>query len=598
MAAQPLIYEQPADLEQAVIDWTESVYTEAEQEMAAAPELKLTGKLIDYIEGRQWSPQARFGRSRPVMNRLFRQFIEMASILTDIEPDFQVSFADKRDGFSELEELLNTMITDWATTSDFEMELLQTVMYGLIHTGFGKVQWNSALNNGLGDNEFVPISPINVMVVGSQGKIQDAECIIHRQPVTMAYLKRRYGAIADGVRPDSGMMNAPAQMMRPARMSATQWNKLPGSLRNLLGQKQEGVNTKYPIALKKEFWMRDDSIWDGRESITIGAANSNWSYIVEPGMPMYPRGRIVVTAGRKVLEDTCNPYWHGRFPFGCFRPYRVPWKASGLSALEPLAAIQNVLNRINGGVMDTINAAIEPTLIAPKAAFSQQSWDSMDPGAPGGKLQYNNNSPKSPEFRKPPELANYVLAFKQDLEKEQDATSGSAAIQQALNKKQVPGGDSIDMIMNSRSTNLRLMGRSLKSFLTEIGSMTCANIMQFSTAKARAAKYGGRGLVDGDFSPLYGTMKPRGMEPEEFVRMASFTIRKGTLLKIEKNDDLPIVFGLRKGGDLSRNNVFRKLDKNFDQKQNEQELIEEAKVKIALQGAAAQAGGAHGGHKK
>lgn len=583
-------------LEADVIEWTESVYVEAESELAASNELKLTGKLIDYIHGRQWSPQARFGRSRPVNNRLFRQFVEMVGLLTDIEPDFQVKFYDKRDGFSEMEKLLNEMITIWAEMSDFEMELSQVVMYGLLHTGYAKVQWNPTLNNGEGDNEFLPISPINLMVVGAQSKMSQGECVIFRQPVTMAYLKRKYGSVADGVNPEASLMGAPAQMMRPARMPASRWSTLPQSLKNLLGQKIEGASTKYPVSLMKEFWFKDDSIWEGSESIRVGPELANWSYMVEPGMPLYPRGRLVVTAGRKVLEDICNPYWHGNFPFAQYRPLRVPWQFLGASSLEPIAAIQNILNRINGGIMDTINAAIEPSIIAPKAAFSQQSWDSMDPGAPGAKYQYNNNSPKAPEFKKPPELGNYVMPFAAELMKEQDATSGAAAIQQALNKKQVPGGDSIDMIMNSKSTNLRLMGRGLKSFLTEIGSMVTANNLQFSTARARAARFGGRGLLESDFSPMYGNLLPHGMRPEEFVKMACFSIRKGSLLAIEKQEELPVVFGLRKAGDLSRKNLFRKLDYNFDQKQNEEELLEEAKIKIALAGAAGAASGKHGKH--
>ena len=582
-------------LEQDVIEWTESVYTEAESELAASNELKLTGKLIDYIHGRQWSPQARFGRSRPVNNRLFRQFIEMVGLLTDIEPDFQVKFWDKKNGFSDLEKLLNEMVTVWAEMSDFEMELSQVVMYGLLHTGYAKVQWNSTLNNGEGDNEFLPISPINLMVVGAQSKMAQGECVIFRQPVTMAYLKRKFGKVADGVQPDSAMSGAPAQMMRPARMPASRWATLPQSLKNLLGQKIEATATKYPISLMKEFWFKDDSIWEGSESIRVGPELANWSYIVEPGMPLYPRGRLVVTAGKKVLEDTCNPYWHGNFPFAVYRPLRVPWQWNGISAIEPLAAIQNILNRINGGVMDTINAAIEPSIVAPKAAFSQQAWDSMDPGAPGSKFQYNNNSPKAPDWRKPPELGSYVLPFTEALMKEQDSTSGSAAIQQALSKKQVPGGDSIDMIMNAKSTNLRLMGRSLKSFLTEIGTMVTCNNMQFSTAKSRASRFGGAGLTDGDFSPVYGNLKPHGMKDEEFVRMAGFSIRKGSLLAIEKQEELPIAFGLRKAGDLSRNNLFRRIDGNFDTKQNEEELIEEAKQKIALGALANAASPKHGG---
>jgi hypothetical protein len=853
MAAAELLNETPEQrLEHEVLEWTESVYDEAERELSDSKELKLTGKLIDYIEGRQWSPQARFGRSRPVENRFVRQFIEMVGQLTDILPDFKVTFHDHPEGFSELESLLNQYISLWAENTDFEGDLSQTVIYGLLHTGYGKVQWNPALANGYGDNEYIPVSPINLMEVGTDNKLKEAECVIYRVPVTLQYLKRKYGKIADFIKPDTNMQNQPAQMMRPAKMSASQWSKLPKSLQNMLGQKKDGmIGTKYPIALMKEFWFKDDCIapntkiltadlkwkkaseikvgdeligcdeepstakknkcrwlrkvkvekayplvrpsvrivtdkgvvecseshrwlatdhrnnrfswmfageikpgdkiaytfapwkeddsrgagylagifdgegwstkygigfgqgehnsivmkaaseilaekgfdfniqtakklWRNQKSPTlslnlkggraeflrligqirpprllatseklwvgkllnnkgeksatvlsvekigdaevialktdhqtfiadgfvshnctnetsttfrVGPENANWSYIVEPGMPIYPRGRLVVTAGRKVLADSCNPYWHASHPFGKYRPYRMPWTRFGLSALEPGAAIQNILNRINGGVMDTVNAAIEPTLIAPKAAFSDQSWDTMDPGAPGGKLRYNNNTPKVPEFRKPPELASYVLAVKQGLEKEQDMSSGSAAIQQSLQKKQVPSGDSLDMILNSKSVNVRLMGKNLKSYLTDIGSMVACNTMQFASVKRRAQLFGGTGILDSDFTPRYGEMKPAGMEPEEFVRSMSFSIRKLNMAA-ERSEDLTIAFGLRKNKDLSRKRLLLKLDPNFDTKQNDEELLAEALQQASVQGLVGAAGGGHHGGKK
>ncbi|HZD32268.1 MAG TPA: hypothetical protein VE779_11470, partial [Candidatus Angelobacter sp.] len=82
----------PIQLEKEVIEWTDAVYEEAERELVEAHETKLTGKLIDYIEGKQWSSRVRYGRSRPVINRIFRQFIEMVGLLTDLELDFKVKF--------------------------------------------------------------------------------------------------------------------------------------------------------------------------------------------------------------------------------------------------------------------------------------------------------------------------------------------------------------------------------------------------------------------------------------------------------------------------------------------------------------------------
>lgn len=581
-------------LEQEILSWADSVYEEAEKELNESRELRLTSRLIDYIGGQQWATKARFGRSRPTVNRLFRQFVEMAGLLSDLEPDFQVKFYNEDEEFFKLQELLNEYIGMWARMSDFEAELTQSIMWALVHTGYAKVQWNSALNNGLGDNQYIPLGPLNIMTIGAGNRMQDDECVVARWPVTMDSLFRTFGKLAIGVQPDLDSGEGGTDTLRPGRIAPSSWVRLNPQLKRMLGVKQpsQARRSRYPKVMLKQFWFKDSAINESGKTQFLG--NYNWRYAVEPGEPLYPRGRFLITAGGKVLQDQPNPYWHGMFPFAKLRLIRVPWSPHGQSPLEPLAAMSDIINRINGGVMDMIRAAIEPGVVAPKAAFSQSVWDSLDPGAPGAKMQYNNNSPKPPEFRKPPELPQYVLMMKQDVEREQDATSGAAAITQTLQKKQVPGGDSLDMIMNSRSIPIRFMGRGISSFLTDIGTMVVANQMQFSTSKSRIKRFGVKGLTDQDFEPYYGQWLNKGWEPEEFVKSVVFEIRKGSLLSIEKNDEVQIATVLRKLGDISRKSLLRKIGLSKAQiDQIEQELKEEAQEKIAL-GAAAGALAHHG----
>lgn len=595
-------YKPPAQLEKEVVEWCCDTYDQADREMADSHEAKLTSKIIDYIGGKQWNSKARFGRSRPVVNRTVQKFIEMVGLLTDLELDFQVRFHDKVDGFSELQAKMNEIIVDWAFENDFESDLSMVVMYGLIHTGPAKIQWNPFLNNGMGDVEMKYLSPLNFMRVGASQKVQESEVCILREVVTLAYLRRRYGKVAEAVTSDAAISQLPGDMVRPARMSKQTWLRLNPVLKRMLGQKGSDVQSNFPQTLLKEFWMKDDAVWDGSESIVIGPKDAqgrplaNWSYWVEPGMPIYPRGRVVAIAGGKVLDDDCNPYWHSKMPFAVYRAFRVPWMFEGQSVMEPIAAMQSILNRVYGGVMDTVNSAIEPSIMGPKSAFSQGDWDIIDPGAPAAKIAYNNNSPRPPEWRTPPQLPSYVDAFKNDIKGEMDATSGASAISQAMGKKQIPGGDALDMIFNSRSINVRFMGRNLKSFLTEAGGLLASNMLQFYTAKHRIAKYGVDGLTKNDVVPFYGHLLPRGIEPEEFVRKATFSIRKGSLLSIEKAEKIPIAFQLRKQGDLSRHGLYRFLDTNIDLKKNDEEL----KAEMAEKAAIAVAAGAlqSKGHKK
>jgi len=577
-------------LELEVIEWADAVYSEWERDLADSRELRVTGKLIEYLSGQQWNNKSRFGRSRPTVNRLTRQFIEQCSLLTDIEPDFQVKFLTEEEEAQTLQNLLNEIIGLWARMTDFEMELTQSVMWALLHTGYAKVQWNQAMNGGLGDVEFMPLGPLEVGTIGAGRKLQDDECVIARWPVTLESLFRCYGDLAEGVLPDLETSDPiGGDLMRPPRMSQASWIRLPPPLKKMMGKRSPNApRSRYPKAMLKQFWFKDGSVYDGKETIMVGDQTKNWCYRVEPGCPLYPRGRVIVIAGGKVLNDSPNPYWHGMFPFAKLRLIRVPWSSNGSSAIEPQAQMQDIINRINGGIMDMIRAAIEPRMIAPKAAFAQSVWDSMDPGAPGAKIQYNNNTPQKPEYPKPPELPAYVLTQKQDVEREQDASSGASAINQSLQKKQVPGGDSLEMILSSRSLPVRFMGRGLYSFLTEVGTQVVSLKLQFENAKIRAKKFGAKGLVDSDFEPYYGQFLNKGIEPEEFVRQVLFEIRKGSLLGIEKNDEVQIGFALRKMGDISRKALWRKLGlSKAQQEQIEAELLVEMQQKVAVAGEAA-----------
>lgn len=597
-------------LEQEVVDWTESLFTYAvTQDRDREKEIKDTFKIINYLKGEQWAPNSRYARSRPVVNKFHRHFWESVGLLTDLALDFTVSLFNKIEDYSNFERLLSDLAKHWALQYNFDGDLYDVILYGLLHTGWGKMQWNSSLHGGLGDNQMRPISPWNIATIGTSHDPQDAEALIYYDVVSLNHLLRTYGSVASRVQPDQEYSTggikgsfAAGDSLRPSHISKEQWNRMGGVLRSLISKRAGIDQAQQPTAaayltqnvLLKEFWVRDDSVNETSETVVVGPRDSsgkpryNWCYYVEPGEKLYPRGRVIVTAGGVALSDSPNPYWHAMFPFPCFRPFRVPWQLSGLSPTRPWLQMQNITNRIWGGVLDMIKSIIEPTLIAPKAAFSQSDWDALDPGMSGGKIKVNNNAPWRPEYAKRERIPGDILTWYQELTKEFDMSSGASAIAQALGKKQVPGSDSLETIMNSRSLPIRVESRALTSFLRDAGYMGICNILQFYSVAHRVAILGGKGLTSSDYRPIYGELRPSGMKPEDFVQKFQGVIRIGTTLASEKAEKLQIAFALRKQKDLSRRRLFHFLDQNIDVEQNEKELIDEAKLQILAAGAAAQ----------
>jgi hypothetical protein len=592
------------DLERDIVAWTDKLYTTATEDRDFTREVRETTRIIDYLSGKQWGAKQRQSRSRPVLNKVRRHFWENVGLLTDLALDFQVKLFDKLNDFSEFEKILNELCVHWAQMNQFEDRQYDVTLYGLLHTGPSKIQWNSTLHGGMGDVQLVPVAPWQWGTLGAGTNPQDAECIMYFPIVTKEHLIRRFGETARRVECDSEYSPGALQggYKRPAHVPKETWSRMNNALRTMMGIKQNlaADDTPYPMVMQKEFWINDDNVNERSQTVCVGPADShgrprvNWAYMVEPGEKLYPRGRVIVTAGGKVLEDSPNPYWHSKKPFPVFRPFRLPWQMSGDPMMRPWVQMNDVINQILGGMQDYLKGIIEPTLVAPKGAFPAADWDALDPGAAGGKIKYNNNAPKAPEFAK---RAEFPLAATKDyvtmIEREFDMSSGASAMQQALNKKQVPGSDSLDAILSSRSLPVRVESRSLASYLVEGGGMVLSDMLQFYSVGHRVAVLGTKGISASDYRPLYGQAIPQGMKPEEFVAKFQGVVKRDTLLASQKESKQQIAFALSKMGKLSDRNLFKILDSNFDYETNLKELLAEAKIKIlvAAAGAAAQGKG-------
>jgi hypothetical protein len=580
--------------EREIIDWTNQLFESATEEQSYQQEIKETLRLVDYVYGnKHWAAGSRYSRQKPVLPIARRHAWETASLLTDLALEFQVKNFDHADSHSDFEDMLNQLATHWALRNYFEARVYDVVMYGMLHTGPSKLQWNSTLNGGMGDVQLVPIAPWQFATLGCGTDTQEAECVIYYPVVTKDHLVRRFGRTAERVECDADSGDPlSGNFNRPANISKQSWSAMGPALKRSLGVRSAaGTNDPYPKAVLREFWFNDDSRNELSRTVTVGPSDSkgnpivNWAYRVEPGEMLYPRGRVICTAGGCVMEDAPNPYWHAKKPFPVYRPLRLPWQMSGESMLKPWTLMNTTINKIMGGTLDSLYSINEPTLIAPKGAFPAGDWESLDPGAAGGKIKVNNNSPWKPDYAKKAEFPFApAMQINDSIKKEMDMSSGASAMAQALNKKQVPGGDSLEMILSSRSLPVRLESRSLTYYVEEVGFMGISDMLQFYSVAHRVAILGAKGILPSDYRPIYSEIynADSGMKPEEFVRRFQFTVKPDSTLASQRTDKIPVAMALRKQGDLSSRGMFNRIDPGFDYDKNEQELIHEAKIKLAL----------------
>src|SRR6185312_15879077 len=91
---------------------------------------------------------------------------------------------------------------------------------------------------------------------------------------------------------------------------------------------------------------------------------NNWSYIVEPGQPLYPLKRCIIFTKTKLLYDGTSIYWHGMFPVTKLTLDPWPWSWLGKAPLWDLLPLQKSLDKALRVIDTQIDKIARPAIIA------------------------------------------------------------------------------------------------------------------------------------------------------------------------------------------------------------------------------------------
>ena len=318
------------------------------------------------------------------------------------------------------------------------------------------------------------------------------------------------------------------------------------------------------------------------------ANSAPWGYWVKPGEKMYPRGRLVIRSNKITLYDEPNPYYHRKRPFVLMGLHSVPWQQYALSVLKPWMDTNDQINQIMSGLLLNVKRALAPALMAPKSAIHPDALKAIDAGKPNLKISFNSNAITGPTWQQPPNIGNYPLPVMELLRRSIKENSGTDAVNQALGKKQVPGGDTLEKIQFSKTTPIRFKAGNVETAVNEVGELWTATALQFYDAARRTEALGLEGLVKEDLDDRPGSLIPEGVNSESHVRKFGFECEQGSLFGFQRQDRIQIASGLRKNHDLSRKKFFQIAipDWNIDMAENEAELAEEAKQQAMAMAAA------------
>lgn len=533
-------------------------------------------------------------RAKPVSNELLNNFWETIGLLTDIKPMFHITDIGTEGEYSKIEDIQNKLAKGWATTSSFEKRLGFCTMFGMLTTAPAKIYWNPMAKGddptdpSNGNITFEALPAKSILRVGMGEDYQEDECLIYRRVRTLNWFKRSFPRMGKIVRAEEARSKYTVDVQTPVNVMPQLFENLSPAAKRMMGAGDKtNAQSVYPKAENREYWMKDDSTNESSNTIWMGPKGATWGYWVKPGQKMYPRGRLIIRANKVVLYDEPNPYFHRKKPFSALGLYAVPWQQYAMSVISPWMKQQDILNQIMSGVLQCVKKAVNPPLLAAKQAIHPEALRAIDASKPNLKISYNGMSGSAPTWGQPPNIGAYPLPVYQMIQKAMRQASGSAAMDEALGKKQVAGGDTLDRITFAKNTPVRFMGRNIEGFVDDIGQMWVGTSLQFFDAGHRMELLGPQGLAKEDIEPHVGTLMPGGdIDSEAFVRRFNFKCDKGTLLNVQRQDRIQVGFALRKNHDLSRAGLYRLLDWNVNQKQNDEELQKEAEQQAAAMAAA------------
>lgn len=553
--------------------WLEAAYEEACYDQGQSEELKLVNKHIDYIRGNQWKGvQMASYKARPVINIMERLYWELVSLLTDIEPVIEVKANSKEENLAKQEKVINKVIRSWWTTNSCDLQLALVIQYAILTTGFAKFQWNPHLMNGDGDMEMMPVGPHDLIPLKARFTLESAQAQIYKEIMPLWKIRAKFPTRGQMVEADAELSRYTIEN-KPSGINDYKYRVLSPSAKKLVGGSTQSKYSAFPQALYREFWLKDPSMNTSNRTIKMG--KDNWAYEVSPGGRIYPRGRLICMAGREIMHDGPNPYWHGRFPFAMLRLNAAPFSIYGLSELPTQESLEDIINGLTAGILNVVKKAVNPTFMAPKNALSEQVWENFDPANPNARMAFSPSAAHEPKFSAPPQLPSYVLHTLQDMKRELNMSSGISAMSDMAKKKQMPAGDTLDQIRSIQNTPIRLKGRNIEQFIRTAGEMMVPNIFQFYPAGRRFSLFGNEGLVNEDFDWDPGNMVPAGSSREEHAKRFRFQIQEGSLLSFQREEQVNKLIRLRMGGDLDRKTFFKLLNMDLNVDEIEKNLKQE-----------------------
>ena len=543
----------PASTSPPALKWRESAREEAYRTADLNPEKDDALKYMQALGGNWWDKRRARYKSKVFDNRLNNSRQTDLSLLTQIRPTIDIS--SKIEAYGEQANIVSKVIRSEWLTRDMDMEFIRLNDIAKLNgTAFWKL---GATYPGM--TKTLSLGPESVLPIQPGFHIQQSTAVLYRAWKSMNAIRQRFPYTSEGIENDASFLDQgfgnQTRYARPNDIPEYTWNGMSQAMRRSLGVRTSATEMSGPSIFNalevQEYYVDDPSINESSQAVLMrdpfmGLKSYNWWYWVKPGQPLYPRKRMLVFCGHRLLYDGPSPFWHGMYPFACLRLNPVPWSFWGLSKYRDLLPLNQAMNEILAGILDMVRRALNPTVITKAGAVPQATWREFYPDMPGARLYMlpNSNPNTDVKYIDPPNIPAWVMQAHQYCSAEFDRLAGILDPTSVGKKKQVPGGDTIEQMREMMNTVTQLESRYGELFLRDAGVLAMSNIFQFFETPMRLKLLGANGISIEDFNYEGPNLIPNNVPKEDHWKSFAMLISPGTLLGSSRDREKQTAIGM------------------------------------------------------
>jgi len=523
--------------------WIREAIDEGERINKSDPSFARMDTCISYLMGEQL--QGRRPKYVPavVINEVKKTIREHIATLTDIRPLF--AFRSQNPQFEQQGNLLNKNTVVWWVNTFADLDLADVVAQSAT-TGTGDcvVEFDPAFGP-LGDTRLLPRDARDTLPIrpSRTRSLQDWEGVIIKEAHSPNKLASMYpekvGMLGGNSRGMIGQIYTRFKRLVKTTEDLTIFERLKS------GHDLGAVMPEIPLY---RIYLNDRSINGGDSDRLMGTVGTPWCYLVKPGERLYPRKRLILSTDTTVLYDGPSPYWHGMYPISRLKLDPWPWAFFGLSLVHDLMPLQDAINMVANDFLTVFSQWANRGAIADKNAVPESLLENFDPRRPNWKLKLNPTYGDGFKMVDGPQLPPWSMEFFQGMFAKFEDHAGTANLQQLLNLRQMPSGDTIERFWQAMTPEMRREGRMIEAFLRDVAEMIKGNQFQYYSTKRRMMVSGSSAVTVEDYDldpdnmvpamqpgqdgyvPQLDASKPRDERAQYFQSIFAFTVAPNSML--------------------------------------------------------------------